>query len=243
MLFSVLEIYRVWRPQGPLSQKPGRTVRITFATVAMLLLSVALVAGGVYLVSSSELGAKDQEILHLRAEMLSQNATALGLELKITELEVNITGLDLRIATLQEGQVTSAAELASLGAEVLKLENQSAWLNLELSVVAQSANLSVVTLVENRTMAVPPGGTPEVVSQPGGHNGTLVFVSPEGCPSSGVDVQSAGSKHTVSYILNSSAPLLRSDYRALGPDPFSVYLPNVGPAPVGCTFSLLYVQQ
>ena len=177
--------------------------------------------------------------------MLTQNATALEMELQIYELNANITLLDQRIAGLTQSLGASNSQITSLVNQVLRLQSDSAFLGLELSVVEIVTGVpSVNAYFVNDTVSVAPSTIMEVTTENPGHNGTLVFDSPRGCPGSGNSVGSSYPTFQYYVMLNSSStrPIL-SSYVKVNAPAFSFYFQNVGPSAVGCTFSLLYVDR
>ena len=223
--------------------RPNRLLLVFSVTVTVVLMVVAIGAAAYYYSSADTISSKDATILGLRAQLLSQNVTSLKLELKLAELDINITVLQKEVADMAANQTLSAARASLLSQEVLSRENQSAFLSTELAVAQRVGGFSVVTYLSNKTVLVGPGSTVDVADQANGHNGTLAFVSLAGCPASGDRVQESSSHYGLYLLLNSSGTLLRSDFRTVGTEPFSVYLQNVGPEPMLCTFSLLYAQQ
>lgn len=212
------------------------------ASLAVFILAVSLVGGAFYYSSNAAVLSKDQEILGLRATVLSQNATILQLEIDILRLNANLTNLNAEVTALSINQTANKINLAVLTSQVSTLQNESALLSLELAVAERVGGLAVLTYVADRTTSVQPGGAVEVTNQANGYNGTLAFLSTNGCPSSGEDVNMIGSQYTLGIILNSTGPPLMSDFSNLSGEPFSVYMQNVGSTPVQCTFSLLYVR-
>ncbi|MDG7007282.1 MAG: hypothetical protein JRN06_03430 [Nitrososphaerota archaeon] len=226
-----------------MTQKPQRSYLVGFTAATVVLVIVSAVSVTYYYSSSADLLTKDQEILHLRAQMLVQNFTALELQLKIFELNGNITLLNQQITGLTQSQSASGSEIASLVGQVARLENQSAFLSLELSVVEGAAgSVTIHPYFVNNTVTVAPGTTVQITSQSPGQAGTLAFVSPTGCTSPGDSIQSS-SPTFVYYILldSTSKATVRSDYENVNATSFSFSFQNVGLSPVSCTFSLFYV--
>lgn len=225
-----------------MSQKPHRLVLTGLVVVTVALVVVSLGAASYYYTSTSALSAKNQEILRLRITALAENASILQLELSILSLNSNITSLNQEIASLQQSQAASAAEAAALRNSVSQLKNESALLGLELAVAEKVGSLSVLTYFVNDTVTVPPSTTFEVTSQANGYNGTIVFMSPNGCPSTGGNLSSVTPRY-VDYIwLSSKGTPLLAYYDSIKGQPFTLYLQNVGTSPVECTFSLFYVR-
>ncbi len=226
-----------------MAEKPQRSYLVGFTAATVILVIVSAVSVSYYYSSSTDLIAKDQQILHLRAQLLAENATSLELQLRILLLNSNITMLNQRIAGLLQGQGVYNTEIASLVGQVTRLENQSAFLNLELSVVeAAAGHLTIHSYLVNDTVTVAPNTTMQVTSQSPGQPGTLAFISPAGCRSPGNSIQSS-SPTFVYYILLDSAStgLVQSTYETVNATSFSFSFQNVGPSPVSCTFSLFYV--
>jgi hypothetical protein len=204
-----------------LSQKPNRRLIIGFVAATVLLLLVSLGSASYYYSTSSSLSAKDQQILRLRAAVLTENESILLLELNALRFTSNIATLDQQVA---------------------RLENQTAILRMELSVAEQQGKIQVLTYFANRTVSIPANSTVEVTSQAPGHNGTIVFLSPGGCPISGKNVQSTSPQYLLYILVDSRAKPEQSAYYTVNGQPFSLFLENVGPTQVACRFSLLYVE-
>lgn len=226
-----------------MTQKPQRSYLVGFTAATVILVIVSAVSVTYYYSSSADLLTKDQEILHLRAQMLVQNYTALELQLKIFELNDNITLLNQQITGLTQSQSASSSEIASLVGQVMRLQNQSAFLSLELTVVEGAAgSLAVHPYFVNDTVTVAPGTTMQVTSQSPGKAGTLAFVSPAGCRSPGDSIQSSSPTFVYYVLLDStSTAKAQSYYENVNATSFSFSFQNVGPSPVSCTFSLFYV--
>ena len=222
-----------------LSQNPRRPLLMVVATAVALLIVVSVFTGWYYYTTSSDLSAKDQEIGLLRSTIAKENVTVLTLQTSILALNASISLLNLELATLKANETVYAAALHD---ELLRLQNQSAMVGLELAVVEEVGNLAVTTYHSNSTAVVPPGSTLEVASKAAASNGTLVFLSPAGCPSTGDTVQSTGTQYSLTIVLDPGGPPLKSDFRTVSGTPFAVDLENTGATSVGCTYSLLYVQ-
>ena len=215
---------------------------IVYASVTVVILAVSLVAGVYYFSSGANATSKDREILILRAQVLLENATILELKRTILQLNANLTALSQRLAALSLNQTINSLELTILTHQIAALQNETAQLSLELAVAEQVGNLSVSTLVANETVTVQPGATATATSQANGSNGTLVFYSPVGCPVSGHTIQATSAQYKLYILLDSAGASESSYFASVSGQPYTVYLQNVGTAPVQCTFSLLYVQ-
>jgi hypothetical protein len=226
-----------------LSDRPQRSYLVGFTAATVVLMIVSVAAGAYYYTANSELQSKDREIITLRASLLVENATALELELKVIELDTNISALSQEITSLAQSEGTSSAQITSLTLQLLNLKNQSAFASLELSAAEQVGNLSFVPYFVNDTVSVPAGTSMEVASEAGGYNGTLVFISPAGCPSPGEDLKSTTPQYVEYLLLSPGASPSKSLYARIAGQPFSFYLQNVGQSAVLCTFSLLFVRQ
>ena len=214
---------------------------LALALVALLLLTIGTAA--YYYSTSAALHAKDQEILRTRIAMLAQNATILNLQLEILTLEQNITGLNRQVVSLLQDRAASNVQIASLTSQVASLENRSALLGLELAVAENATgHFTVYGYLVNRTVTVPPSSTIQVESQAPGMAGTLVYLSPGGCPTAGNSVGASTSVFEYTVKLDpGSANLVRSSYEYTNMTAFTFSLQNVGASPVSCTFSLFYV--
>ena len=226
-----------------LAQKPQRSYLVGFTAATVILVIVSSVSVTYYYSSSADLLTKDREILQLQALSLSMNATVLEEQIQIYRLNANITMLNQQIAGLTQSQGVSNQEITSLVNQVLKLENLSAFLILELSVVARTAgNLSVSAYFVNDTVAVAPSTIMEVTTQTTGRNGTLAFISPNGCASPGNSIGSSYPTFQYYITLDSgSTNYVKSSFAKVYAPTFSFYLQNVGQSAVTCTFSLFYV--
>lgn len=216
---------------------------IGFVAVTVLLVVVSAFSASYYFSSSKSLLSQDQEILSLKAALLTQNATALELELNILELDSNITVLNQRIAGLTQNQSAYSSEVAFLNGQLTRLENQSAFTSLQLSVVERAAgNLSIHSYFADRNMTVAPGTTVQITAQNPGKPGTLVFTSTSGCRSPGGSVQSPSPAFAYSILLDSTSPgVVHSSYEKVNATSFTFSFQNVGPSMVSCAFSLFYV--
>lgn len=228
-----------------MSGKQTRSYLVGFTAVAVILLIVSVFSASYYYSSSSSLTAKDQEILHLKAMALAQNATQLELEVDIVELNSNITTLDQKVSGLTQSQEVSSSEITSLVDQVMRLQNQSALLSLELSVVEGAAGpLAIQTYFVNDSVTVASNTTLLLTSQNPGEAGTLVFDSPTGCASPGSRVLSSSPTFVYYILLNSAATgVVQSIYENVNATSFSFSLQNAGLSAVSCTFSLFYVDQ
>ena len=226
-----------------MSAKPNRMLLLVSVTLTIVLLAVAIGAAAYYYSATDTITAKDAEILHLRAQGLSQNVTVLQLQLSMLELDSNITSLQKELAGLLQNQTRSDVRFLALSSELAALENQNALLGMELAVAQQAGGFSVATLISNSTTIVAPSSTVRALNLTSGRNGTLAFISLKGCPSSGDKVQVTSSSYALYILLNSTGPPLRSDFRQVGTQPFTVIFENVGPGPALCTFSLFFVQR
>lgn len=214
---------------------------LALALVALLVLTLGTAA--YYYSTSAALQAKDQEILRTRIAMLAQNATILNLQLEILSLDQNITGLNRQVVSLLQGRAASNVQIASLTSQVAGLENRSALLGLELSVAENATgHFAVYSYSVNRTVTIPQSSTIQVESQAPGRAGTLVYLSPGGCPSGGSGIGPSTSVFEYSIKLDpGSATVVRSSYEYTNMTAFAFSFQNVGAAPVSCTFSLFYV--
>ena len=225
-----------------MAQKPQRSYLVGFTAATVILVIVSAVSVTYYYSSSADLLAKDQEILHLRALTLAQNATVLEMQFQVYQLNANITQLNQRIAGLTQSQIVSTSEITSLVNQVLRLQNRSAFLTLELSVLESAGHLTIHSYFVNDTVTVSPNTTMEITSQSPGQPGTLVFTSPAGCRSPGDSIQSSSPTFVYYVLLDStSTGTSRSSYQSVNATSFSFSFQNVGPSPVSCTFSLFYV--
>jgi len=226
-----------------LSGKPPPSYLVGFTAATVILVIVSALSVTYYYSSSASLLTKDQEVLLLKGQLLAENATALELELSIFQLNANITALNQQIAGLQQSQSVSSSEINSLVGQVMRLQNRSAFLGLELSVVQGAAgNLTIHSYFVNDTVTVPANSFMQITSQSPGQTGTLVFVSPAGCQSPGKSIQSPAPTFAYSVLLDSrSTGYVRSDYQKVNATSFAFSFQNMGPTAVSCTFSLFYV--
>ena len=214
-----------------------------FVVLTALLLMVSLLATAYYSTSTATLAAKDKEVADLRLALALQNETIYGLKLNIIILNSSMAALNQKVASLEGDQNASSAEISSLASQILRLRNQSAFLNLELSVAEQAGNFTIIPYYDNRTMTVQPSTTVQVASNSRASTGTIAFVSPSGCSSVGTDTAPGTSTVAFEVLLSSNGSSLLSSYHRVSGEPFTFSLKNVGPAPVSCTFSLFYVTQ
>jgi cell division protein FtsB len=205
------------------------SLKVPFVAVAVVLLLVSSAFAYYYLNSASELSDRNREVASLQSNL--------------NELNAKVSSLNLEIDNLQSNQTASKALLSSLELEVSQLQNDSARLQLELSIVEQVGKLSIYTYYVNDTMTVAPNSTVLLTSQVNGYNGTIVFISPNGCYSAGAQAESVQPQYVLDILLNSNSPPLTSAYTSLSGQPYSVYFKNIGSSPVQCTFSLFYVYQ
>jgi hypothetical protein len=205
-----------------LSQKGSRLLKVAFVGVVILLLLVSVGAASYNNSANSALATKDLEILKLRALLLTENASLLIMQLNALRLNADLSTLSQKVATLQ---------------------NQSALLRMELSVAQQAGKFQVVAYIANKSVLLSVGTTLEVTSQVPGHNGTLVFLSPGRCPTSGSMVQSTSPQYLLYILVDSRAKPSQSGFYTVSGQSFSLFLENVGPSIVLCKFSLLYVER
>jgi hypothetical protein len=205
------------------------SLKVPFVAVIVVLLLVSSAFAYYYLNSASDLSDRNREVA--------------SLESNLNELNAKVSSLNQGIANLQSNQTASKALLSSLELEVSQLQNDSALLQLELSIVEQIGKLSIFTYYVNDTMTAAPNSTVLLTSQVNGYNGTIVFISPNGCYSAGTQAESVQPQYVLDILLNSNSPLLTSAYTSLSGQPYSVYFKNIGSSPVQCTFSLFYVYQ
>jgi hypothetical protein len=192
--------------------------------IALGIICIVFLAGLVGAIANytSTISGKDNTITTQNSEIADKNST-------ITYLNSTITSLQ----TWLNGNITQARAL----------QNDSARLQLELSIVEQVGKLSIYTYYVNDTMTVAPNSTVLLTSQVNGYNGTIVFISPNGCYSAGAQAESVQPQYVLDILLNSNSPPLTSAYTSLSGQPYSVYFKNIGSSPVQCTFSLFYVYQ
>jgi len=250
----------------------ARTFTVALVISLLIIAVVSSVFAYEYTGLSSELSSRDSTIANLSSTISSQdgsisslnsNVTAqassistldsndasqansiLNLQLMLNSMSAQIRTLNSTIAALESNQTGSSSQQQALELKVSDLETSSSELQTELSVVEQAGQLSVVALLVNDTVTVPGNSNVTVTQQINGYNGTIIFLSPGGCPIPGITYRPnpTGSSY---YILlkASNSTSASAGNEGIGSSPFILYLSNIGAASVQCTLSLYWVYQ
>jgi trimeric autotransporter adhesin len=253
----------------------ARTFTVALVISLLIIAVVSSVFAYEYAGLSSELSSRDSAIASLSSTISSQDSSIssldsnvtsqassistldsidasqansiLNLQLMLNSMSAQIRTLNSTVAALDSNQTGLTAQQQALELKLSDLETASSELQTELSAVEQAGQLSVVTFFANDTMMVPGNSNITVTQQLNGHNGTIILLSPDGCPIPGITYgpNPTGSSY---YILfkasNSSVSILATvATESVSPSPFILYLSNIGATSVHCTFSLYWVYQ
>jgi hypothetical protein len=249
----------------------ARTFTVALVISLLIIAIVSSVFAYEYTGLSSELSSRDSTIAGLSSTISSQdgsisslnsNVTAqassistldsidasqansiLNLQLMLNSMSAQIRTLNSTIAALESNQTGFSSQQQVLELKVSDLETASSQLQLELSLVEQVGNLSFSTFFFNDTMTVPGNSNVTLIQQVNGHNGTLIWLSPNGCPSPGTLESSNQSGYSYYIMLKANYAKLDNIGFTVGPSPFILYYSNTGSASVQCTFSLYWVYQ
>lgn len=190
------------------------------------------------------LGDQSHLIASLNSTISTKNESIAALQSDIGTLSGRISALSLEVAALQANQSASSAQLGSLKAEALSLQNESARLQLELSLTGRARGVFVVPFFINMTWTAAANSTVLLASSANGDNGTLVMLGnlTTGCISSGTSGLQGMQGFSVLVGTGMSGGVF-SFFQREGPAPFSVYLMNSGSISQTCVLTLVYVYQ
>ncbi len=121
------------------------------------------------------------------------------------------------------------------------LQNLTAKLELELSLLEQVGGLALEDIAINETVTVPANGTYLYATEVNDHNGTLNFVFPNSCSSDGSSANFHGGTADYHILLDSKSGGLTSTSTTINSTQFAIYFDNIGPSSVSCTLSIVYV--
>ncbi len=223
-------------------RRSGNWLPLVAVVLAIALIVTAVFAGIVYTQNS----VQESQIMALEGTVGVKNTSIAGLQSNLTILDGAITSLNNELATLRSNQSASRSQIQALELRASTLENSSAQLQLEMSVLEHIGKLAVQTFYVNDTMIVGTNSTVFLASDAGGSNGTIVFVSPNGCSNAGDESMFVQNQYVLTILLlpgsnSTTRGGLTSAYVGIDGQSFSVYFRNVGALPAQCIFSLFYV--
>jgi len=153
------------------------------------------------------------------------------------------------VSTEVQTTTRTDAQIHTLQLQLSQLENQSALMRLEISLLGQVSGLGINAFAVNETWTVQPNSTILVSQEVNQYNGSLVFICYSACPNDVGSLNNAnGEKGMTLWLDNSTNPISPNPINFtisenVPPQEWAVYLRNIGSTPIQFTGSLYYVYQ
>ena len=219
--------------------------RTLIIVLAIILFGTATVASGLYVQNLNQ----SNTIANQSSTIGKDGSTIKMLQGNLSAQNTEILALNQQIASLRANGSASQAQIHTLQLQLSQLENQSALMRLEISLLGQVGGLGINAFAVNETWTVQPNSTILVGQEANQYNGSLFFICYSACPSDlGVFNNANGEKGMTLWFYNSTNPISPNPIsfnigENVGPQEWAVYLRNIGSTPIQFTGSLYYVYQ
>jgi hypothetical protein len=212
------------------------------STISDLSATVGAQAGSISSLNSN-VTSEARSISTVNSEDASQANYILTLQEMLNSMSAQIRTLNSTIAALDSNQTALGSQQQALELKLLGIESSSSQVQTELSVVEQVGTLAIVPFFTNDTVTVPGDSNITVTQQLNGYNGTLIWLSPNSCPSPGITYRPNPTGGSYYILLKANSSTALGGTETIGPSAFVLYLSNTGTASVKCTLSLYWVYQ